>query len=122
MDAKKLSKIRELTETAINEEWSFQTFKERFESLPESVNFEAEYAFSIDLMLKKMKGGNAMCFGKEPKVPVEVAGEVSQLLIEKYGQHINNPVVLEGLLLAMQMVGGPKKAAQVVSYCAFKLV
>lgn len=57
---------------------------------------------------------------KEPVMPMEVAGEVTQFLLGKYGQHVESSVVLEGLLLSMQMLGGPRNAAQVVNYCAIK--
>lgn len=58
---------------------------------------------------------------KEPAVPVEVAGEVAKFLIEKYGPHADSPIVLEGLWLSMQMVGGPRTAAAVIRYCALKV-
>lgn len=58
---------------------------------------------------------------KEPQMPLEVGQEVLQLLLEKYGQYADSPTVLEGLLLSMQMLGGPIAAANIIRYCAIKL-
>lgn len=51
----------------------------------------------------------------------EVATEVSAFLTEKYGGNASSADVLEGLWLAMQMVGGPEAAARTISYCSVKV-
>jgi len=40
--------------------------------------------------------------------------------IERAGIDADAPTTLEGLLLAMQMIGGPNGAADVVRYCSFR--
>lgn len=55
---------------------------------------------------------------KEPAMPLEVGQELLQFLLGKYGQYVDSATVLEGLLLTMQMIGGPKRAATVIRYCA----
>ena len=61
----------------------------------------------------------------EPTTPTEVATEVMQFLVEKYGAENlgNNRVftVVEGLWLAMQMANGPQTAANVINQCAIKV-
>ena len=48
-----------------------------------------------------------------------VAMQVCAFLQEK-GFDGSNPVVLEGLFLALQMTGGPAAAARVVGYCSVR--
>jgi len=50
---------------------------------------------------------------------LDVALKVSAF-IEEAGIDANDPTTLEGLLLAMQMIGGPNGAADVVRYCSFR--
>ncbi len=57
---------------------------------------------------------------KEPNYLL-VAGELATFLAEKYGENVKDPEVLEGMWIAMQMVGGPRLAAQVIGYCSVKV-
>lgn len=52
---------------------------------------------------------------------LEVAGEVTKFLTEKYGKNVIDPEILEGMWLAMQMVGGPAAAARTIGYCSVKV-
>lgn len=57
---------------------------------------------------------------KGPKY-LEVAEDVTKFITEKYGESVIDPQVLEGMWLAMQMVGGPEAAARTISYCSVKV-
>ena len=50
---------------------------------------------------------------------LDVALQVSAF-IEQAGIDADAPETLEGLLLAMQMIGGPQRAADTVRYCAIR--
>ena len=52
---------------------------------------------------------------------LEVAEEVTKFLTEKYGKNVIDPEILEGMWLAMQMVGGPANAARTIGYCSVKV-
>ena len=68
------------------------------------------------------KQGKELIMNEENKDPhhLEVAIEVTEFLKQKYGKDIDDPAVLEGMWLAMQMVGGPRSAAAVINYCSVK--
>lgn len=51
----------------------------------------------------------------------EVAESVRDFMVSHFGVEAESPSAIEGMWLAMQMVGGPQQAAQVVSYCALKV-
>lgn len=53
--------------------------------------------------------------------PVDVAMAVRNFVIAEFGCDADSYVALEGLLLAMGMLGGPGHAAQVISYCSPKV-
>lgn len=46
---------------------------------------------------------------------MDVALKVAECVAKTYREDMNSAEVLEGMWLAMQMVGGPKNAAAVVS-------
>ncbi len=52
---------------------------------------------------------------------LEVAGKVTQFLAETYGEDVTDPEILEGLWLAMQMVGSPSRAAIAMRNYVFKV-
>lgn len=52
---------------------------------------------------------------------LEVAEEVTKFLKETYGENASDGEVLEGLWLAIQMVGGPGRAAMLMRSYAFKV-
>lgn len=57
---------------------------------------------------------------KEPSY-LEIAEEVTKFLTEKYGENVIVPEILEGMWLAMQMIGGPAAAARTIVYCSVKV-
>lgn len=52
---------------------------------------------------------------------LEVGVKITEFVLTNYGENIDDPAVLEGMVLAIQMVGGPKLAAQVIRYCSLKV-
>jgi hypothetical protein len=51
---------------------------------------------------------------------MEVASVIVECIAEKYGEKFQDPAVLEGIYLSMQMIGGPRQAARVINECAIK--
>lgn len=53
---------------------------------------------------------------KQPS-PRDVALYIESCLRDFYGENVDCPQISEGLWLAMQLVGGPQQAANVMRYC-----
>ncbi|MBP9101476.1 MAG: hypothetical protein KBF68_08925 [Nitrosomonas sp.] len=76
----------------------------------------------LETKSKLIKEGDELMNANRGEVNhLEVANAVTQFLTEKYGKDIDHPLVLEGLFLSMQMVGGPVAAARTISYCVPKV-
>ena len=52
--------------------------------------------------------------------PLTVASAVVEFVVSEFGEDADSPAALEGIFLAMQMVGGPRYAAEVIGYCSVK--
>lgn len=52
---------------------------------------------------------------------MEVASKIVECIAENYGENFQDPEVLEGIFLSMQMIVGPRKAAQVINSCSIKV-
>ena len=46
---------------------------------------------------------------------------IGEFVQDLMGEESGSPDVTEAMWMAMQLLGGPKQAAQVVSYCALKV-
>ena len=59
---------------------------------------------------------------KPVRFPIEVASALTTFIVTEFGEDADSPVVMEGIFLAMQMVGGPRQAAEVIGYCSVRSV
>lgn len=57
----------------------------------------------------------------EDIICMEVASKIVECIAENYGENFQDHEVLEGIFLAMQMIGGPRKAAQLINSCSVKV-
>jgi hypothetical protein len=57
---------------------------------------------------------------KQPS-PQEVAKAVARFMQKRFGEVANSPNALEGMWLAMQLVGSPRRAAETIGYCTIKV-
>lgn len=73
-------------------------------------------------MSKRIKKSRNVIVTERPAHPRIVAQEVADFVTARWPEcALGDSLIVEGLLLAMQMVGGPSGAANVIGYCTPKL-
>ncbi|MBL8499586.1 MAG: hypothetical protein JNL77_03215 [Nitrosomonas sp.] len=86
-----------------------------------SDSFTAMVRWAKKSLLLSKQGEQLMSTECKEANYLKVAEEVTKFLSEKYGGNLTDPEILEGMWLAMQMVGGPKMAAIAMRSYVFKV-